>query len=192
MLKNAILPLYNSLIKISPTLYYFLEYYRTAQKMGNLAKQRHEIFNKLITESTDKKCLQIAVKDDIGGKYAPHWVSVDRYDQRDFIDFHYDIHDLKFPDNEFDVVVCISVLEHVSHPETAIKELARVLRPGGEIWIQLPFYFPYHESPKDYWRVSPDGLRIWMKDFQEILCGSYLWTSTSLVTSTFFYGKKPE
>jgi SAM-dependent methyltransferase len=160
--------------------------------MGNLAKERNELFNKLIAENTKKKCLQIGVKEDIGAKFGSNWVSVDQFDMRDFIDFHYDIHDLKFVDSEFDVVVCISILEHIPYPEKAIKELHRVLRPGGEIWVQLPFHFPYHEAPKDYWRASPDGLRIWMKDFNEILCGSFLFTRTSLVTSTFFYGTKPE
>jgi len=189
-LKNVIKPIYQSLRQIFPGLYYFMQYSRAANRMGNLAKQRDELFNKLIAESTNKKCLQIGVKEDIGAKYGSNWVSVDRFDMRDFIDFHYDIHDLKFVDSEFDVVVCISILEHIPYPETAIKELQRVLKPGGEIWVQLPFHFPYHEAPKDYWRASPDGLRVWMRDFKEILCGSFLCTRTSLLTSTFFYGTK--
>ena len=191
-LKNIIKPIYQQLRQVFPGLYYFLQYSRASSQMGNLAKERDELFNKLIAESTTKKCLQIGVKEDIGAKFGSNWVSVDQFDMRDFIDFHYDIHDLKFVDSEFDIVVCISILEHVPYPEKALKELYRVLKPGGEIWVQLPFHFPYHEAPKDYWRASPDGLRIWMKDFQEIRCGSFLCTQTSLITSTFFYGAKTE
>ncbi|NER19873.1 MAG: class I SAM-dependent methyltransferase [Symploca sp. SIO1B1] len=192
ILKNIIIRVYQNLRLVFPSLYYFIQYSRAASKMGNLAKERDELFNKLIAGSTTKKCLQIGVKEDIGAKFGSNWVSVDQFDMRDFIDFHYDIHDLKFVDSEFDIVVCISILEHIPYPEKALKELYRVLKPGGEIWVQLPFHFPYHEAPKDYWRASPDGLRIWMKDFQEIRCGSFLCTKTSLVTSTFFYGAKTE
>lgn len=158
--------------------------------MGNAAKQRDKIFNEFLQDCRDKQCLQIGVKDDVGKKFGSNWVSVDKYDQRDFIDYHYDIHDLKFEDGTFDAVVCTSILEHVPYPLKAIEELRRVLKPGGKIWIQLPFQMYYHEAPKDYWRVSPDGLRIWMKDFKEIFCGNYLWSRTSLVTATFFYGSK--
>lgn len=112
------------------------------------------------------------------------------YDTREFIDFNYDIHDLKFEDNSFDVAVCLSILEHVPYPQKAIAELHRVLKPGGEIWVQLPFSYPYHEGPQDYWRASPQGLRIWMEDFDEIKCGAFLFTRTALVASSYFYGTK--
>lgn len=178
-------------MKISPGIYYQIRYSSASRKMGNLVKKRDVAFRELIEESRNKKCLQIGVKDDIGAKYRKHWTSVDRFDMRDFIDYHYDINDLKFDDEEFDVVVCVSILEHIPYPQNAIKELYRVLKPGGVIWVQVPFNYPYHESPKDFWRVSPDGLRIWMNCFDEILCGSFLFCRTSLVTATFFYGKKP-
>lgn len=189
-LKNHVKDLYRRMGKYFPGVFYHLQYYRATKKIGNMATERNRLFSNLISKSSDKRCLQIGVKNDYGAKYGPHWIAVDLYDDRAFIDFHYDIHDLKFDDNRFDLVVCISILEHVPNPQKAIAELNRVLKPGGEVWVQLPFQFPYHEAPKDYWRVSPDGLRLWMQDFEEILCGSFLFTRTSLVTSTFFYGTK--
>lgn len=191
-LKSNIKSLFHWLGKYSPTLYYLLQYHRAIRKLGDQAKERNRLFHTLITESAKKKCLQIGVKEIRGAKFGLNWVSVDRYDTRNFIDFHYDIHDLKFENDSFDVAVCNSILEHIAHPEVAIKELFRVLKPGGLIWVQLPFNFPYHEAPKDYWRVSPDGLKIWMKNFEEIRCGSFLFNRSSLVTSTFFYGRKPD
>jgi ubiquinone/menaquinone biosynthesis C-methylase UbiE len=115
---------------------------------------------------------------------------VDKFDKRDFIDHHDDIHSLHFADNTFDAVACIAILEHLPRPWVALAELRRVLKPGGLIWVSLPMTYPYHEAPKDYWRATPDGLRIWMEGFEEIVCGVNYWTRSPLVCSTHFYGKK--
>jgi len=42
---------------------------------------------------------------------------------------------LPFPDNTFDVVTCITVLAFIPDADTAIQEMARVLRPGGRLVI---------------------------------------------------------
>jgi ubiquinone/menaquinone biosynthesis C-methylase UbiE len=42
---------------------------------------------------------------------------------------------LPFPDGSFDVVVCVTVLAHVSGGEGAVPELARVVRPGGRVGV---------------------------------------------------------
>ena len=49
-----------------------------------------------------------------------------------------DITALPFPDDDFDLVICSHVLEHVPEDRTAIAELYRVLRPGGTALIQVP------------------------------------------------------
>ena len=183
--------LYRKMANVTPLIFYLIQYRRAIGEMGNCAQEANRLFELFISDSEEGKCLQIGVKDNVGKKYGDNWVSVDKYDKRGFIDYHYDIHNLGFPDSCFDAVACISVLEHVSNPQEAIKELHRVLKPGGKIWVQLPFHFPYHEAPKDYWRASPDGLRVWMDEFDEISCGSFLWTRTSLVTTTYYYGVKP-
>ena len=63
--------------------------------------------------------------------------------------------DLFFPDNSFDLVIATSVLEHVENPHKVLKEMVRVLSPGGVIFIVSPnplfpreghykiFYIPY-------------------------------------------------
>lgn len=190
-IKRGIKNLYHRVGRLAPTLYLLLQYRRAAHRMGRDKRARDTAFADLLTESSDKKCLQIGVKDDHNAKFGDNWVSVDLYDTSDYIDYHYDITDLRFPDASFDVVVCMSILEHVPDPQRAIAELHRVLKPGGRIWIQLPFHYPYHESPKDYWRVSPDGLRQWLSAFEEILCGSYCWTRSALATTSYFLGRKP-
>lgn len=180
---------------VSPFLYYLIAYVKAATaviKTYNtpINATRDELFDDFLSHTEGKKCLQIGVKDNIGKKFGPNWVSVDKYDMRDFIDYHYDINNLEFEDETFHAVVCWSILEHVPYPREAINEMHRVLAPGGEIWVQLPFLFPYHEGPKDYWRVTPDGLRIWMRDFKEISCGCDFWAKTSIVAATYYHGSK--
>ena len=46
-----------------------------------------------------------------------------------------DLEDLSFRDDSFDVVVCRYVMEHVRKPELILKELFRVLKPGGKLVI---------------------------------------------------------
>jgi SAM-dependent methyltransferase len=170
-----------------PELWYYVLYYRAAQKIGDASSARKDLFSGLIARSFDKKCLQIGVR---GEKHAPHFISVDLHDRSDYIDYNYDIHDLKFSDNSFDIVVCNAILEHIEDPLKSLSELHRVLKKDGEIWIGVPFNQPYHPHPNDYWRVSLDGLRIWMKDFTEISAGFFKINKSSIYNGVFFYGRK--
>lgn len=65
--------------------------------------------------------------------------------------------DLTFPDNEFDTVVSTEVLEHVPDPQRAVREMYRVLKPGGHLILSTPQYWPRHEIPYDYFRYPYDG-----------------------------------
>ena len=45
---------------------------------------------------------------------------------------------LDFPDSYFDYVTMLAVIEHLSNPEDIMKEVARVLKPGGYFIITTP------------------------------------------------------
>ena len=170
--------------------YRYLKSYRCAlADLGDAFEEQNRLFHDLVANSAGKKCLQIGVMN--GAKYAAHWVAVDLYDDSPLIDFKYDVHDLKFPDASFDVAVCDAVLEHVPYPQKAVDELHRVLRPGGYIWLRIPWVQPFHEMPKDYWRVSPEGLRVWAGAFNEIRCAHFSLNRSAINTGVFFYGQKP-
>lgn len=54
------------------------------------------------------------------------------------VDHVVDLHALPFAEGQFDLVLCIQVLEHIRHPGQACAELFRVLKPGGFAIITVP------------------------------------------------------
>lgn len=66
--------------------------------------------------------------------------------------------DLSFPDETFDAVLAFQVLEHVPEPWRVMGEIARVLKPGGRALVTVPFLFPFHASPQDYFRYTHQGV----------------------------------
>jgi SAM-dependent methyltransferase len=67
-------------------------------------------------------------------------------------------HDLPVPDGEYDAVLCTQVLEHTPNPGEVIRELHRVLRPGGRLYMTVPLAWELHELPFDFYRYTPHGL----------------------------------
>lgn len=63
-----------------------------------------------------------------------------------------------FDDNSFDYVICNAVLEHVKNDDFVLKEIYRVLKPGGTLYVSIPFMQPYHADPDDYRRYTAYGL----------------------------------
>jgi SAM-dependent methyltransferase len=57
-----------------------------------------------------------------------------------------DIHKIPFDDNTFDAVLCNHVLEHVRDDIHAMREIRRVLRPGGFAILQVPFFKPVEQD----------------------------------------------
>ena len=72
------------------------------------------------------------------GKYAP-------------LDYESDITEIPVPDSAFDVILCTEVLEHVPEPIKAIREMARILRPGGRLLLTAPLGSFLHQEPYHFY-----------------------------------------
>jgi SAM-dependent methyltransferase len=65
---------------------------------------------------------------------------------------------LPFREASFDSVLFTQVLEHVPSPDTALREIHRILRPGGRMLLSAPQHWRIHEAPYDFWRFTRFGL----------------------------------
>lgn len=69
-----------------------------------------------------------------------------------------DAMDFPVADNSVDLYLSSSVLEHIPDPELAIREMFRVLRPGGRVYAEIPFMRAFHMVPVDYQRYTWSGI----------------------------------
>lgn len=82
-----------------------------------------------------------------------------------------DIHALPCADESIDAIICVSVLEHIENPQLAVKEMYRVLKPGGFCYVYAPFLYYYHPMKgyyKDFFRFTRDGLDYLFRDFSSV------------------------
>lgn len=73
-------------------------------------------------------------------------------------DLHGTIDAIPVDDASFDVALCLQVLEHVPDPAAAVRELRRVVRPGGRVLLSTHGIYPFHPNPDDLWRWTHQGL----------------------------------
>lgn len=83
------------------------------------------------------------------------------------VDVVADVCQLPFENNYTDAVIAECLLEHVQDPIAAVREIHRILKPGGMVYISTPFIVGFHSSPGDYQRWTTSGLRQLLKDFKE-------------------------
>jgi len=67
------------------------------------------------------------------------------------LDYESDITGIPVSDATFDVVICTEVLEHVPYPIDALKEMARIVKPGGRILVTAPLASYLHQAPYHYY-----------------------------------------
>ena len=65
---------------------------------------------------------------------------------------------MPFESNSFNCALGTEVLEHCPEPEIILKEIFRILRPGGIFFFTVPFLWNLHEVPNDEYRYTPFSL----------------------------------
>ncbi len=75
---------------------------------------------------------------------------------------------LPFADESFDAALSLVVLEHVRDPFRCAAEIGRVVKPGGRIYVAVPFLQPYHGYPHHYYNMTRRGLEQLFADAFEI------------------------
>jgi len=66
--------------------------------------------------------------------------------------------DIPIGDGEFDGIICTEVIEHVEDPQSTVRELLRVTRSGGLMYLTAPMSWGLHYEPHDYFRFTMYGL----------------------------------
>lgn len=72
------------------------------------------------------------------------------------------------PNDSFEFILCTEVIEHVANPFKAVKEIYRILKPGGFLFLSTPFNFRIHGPLPDNWRFTEHGIRELLKKFNII------------------------
>ncbi|MEO0416580.1 MAG: methyltransferase domain-containing protein [Verrucomicrobiota bacterium] len=152
-----------------------------------LALERHRLMWLYLKEQTDffsepKKLLHI----------APEYCFLDRFKKQENLDYvtgdlispladvHFDVHDIPFEDNSFDIAFCNHVMEHVEDDVKAMSEICRVLRPGGWAFIQSPQDYSRQDTYEDPTITDP-------KDREE-----HFWQDDHVRLFGMDYGKRLE
>jgi SAM-dependent methyltransferase len=92
------------------------------------------------------------------------YVGVDRAVAGPAVRARADMAALPFLAASFDGALCTEVLEQSPRPWAIVAELARVLRPGGRLYLTAPFDWHFVDEPYDYFRFTTHGLRALVED----------------------------
>jgi SAM-dependent methyltransferase len=80
------------------------------------------------------------------------------------VDFIYDGKTLPFSNESFDGIFSSEVAEHIFNLPDILKELNRVLKPGGKILLTCPFTMPEHEVPNDFARYTSFAIKAMLEE----------------------------
>lgn len=156
---------------------------------GSLSLERHRLLWLFLQRETDfftrpQKMLHV----------APEQCFLDRFRKQENLDYitadldspiadvKMDIHDIPYDDAQFDVIFCNHVLEHVEDDRQCMRELCRVLKPGGLAIMQVPFEAGRQKTDEDPSITDPeerirrfgqyDHVRVYGRDYPERLCAA--------------------
>lgn len=104
-----------------------------------------------------------------------------------------------FPDwmhGRYDAVIALAILEHVYDPPAAVQNFRATLKPGGRLFLYVPWMWRYH-APKtlvfqDYQRLSRDGMAYLLRDFDDVVLYPIRGKYSSILNMLKFWKKRVE
>lgn len=147
-----------------------------------LSLERHRLMWLYLNEKTDfftkkLKVLHIAPEQCFYGRFSK--LENIEYDTGDLVSplakYHFDLHEVPFEDNTYDVVICNHVMEHVDDDQKCMSELYRVLKPGGWAIMQVPIDYSNPNTYEDPNITSPEDREkfFWQKDHVRLFGRDY-------------------
>jgi SAM-dependent methyltransferase len=113
---------------------------------------------------------------DVGGRIQPYrpllagkvleYVAVDLA-QSSLVTLRANAGEMPFPEGVFDLVFCTQVLEYVLEPAVQVREIYRVLKPGGIALFSFAAFYP-RIADDDYWRFTSARLRHLLRPFGRV------------------------
>ena len=129
---------------------------------GTLSLERHRQMWLYLKNETDfftknLKVLHIAPEQEFLRKFKKmknlDYISADLFSP--IVDVKADILDLPFKNEEFDVIICNHVLEHIENDAKAMSELFRVIKKGGWGIVQVPMKNSLEKTYEDFSIIDP-------------------------------------
>jgi ubiquinone/menaquinone biosynthesis C-methylase UbiE len=68
-----------------------------------------------------------------------------------------DMEQLTYPDNHFDIVHCVNALDHTGDAKAAVKELIRICKPGGWVYVNCALIQRTTRGHNHFWDAEEDG-----------------------------------
>jgi hypothetical protein len=122
------------------------------------------------------------------GSYIPKG----KMDKRDLFDGHYTgidlqegpgvdvVHDItvRCPTEKYfnNTVFCLDTFEHIDRPWLASKNIEQAMAVGAQIYVSVPFIWRFHGYPNDYWRMTPEGVRVLFEkiEWTQMFCMDFI------------------
>ncbi len=146
----------------------------TFQRYVALNKSRYTLFRSLSYEHLKTEQFSGRVLDIGGGEKASYRPLLRLNGTYESVNFSNDIEPsitanieekLPIPDSQYDCVISLNTFEHIYNLDGSLSELARVLKPGGSCFIEVPFLYRVHGSPDDFNRPTHSW---WAKKMREL------------------------
>lgn len=140
----------------------FMDLYFVRQAIKSSLEQAIPLFSGVLL---DVGCGQMPYRDHILGRNPAitRYVGLDfasgKYAERRRPDLTWDGRAIPLSDGGADCAMATEVLEHCPDPLPVLREIRRVLAPGGVLFFTTPFLWPIHDAPHDHYRYTPYALQ---------------------------------